>query len=198
MNRPTIIATVVAATGVLVAGSVAGLAVVNAVSSTPADSSTVAVVAAAPPAQGDATAVEGTEATELPQIAQPTPQDEVTSQAPGVAPISVPAAPKEIPSAAARKAVVKAAPGSVVSITKGSRQGLKAWAVQVERQDGSIVTGYVDRESGVVFDWTLDKKAPVVTYTEEEEYEDDDREEDQENEDHDDEDHDDEGEDDDD
>ena len=169
MNRPTIIATVVAATGVLVAGSVAGLAVVNAVSSTPADSSAVEVVAAQPPAQEPAVAMPTADATapSLPDIAAPAqPKAQPSNTADTVVePVVIAAVPKEIPSAAARKAVVKATPGSVVSITKKSRQGLKAWAVQVQRQDGSIVTGYVDRESGVVFDWTLDKKAPVATNT---------------------------------
>ena len=46
MQRSSVIATVVAAGGILIAGSVASVAVINAASSSPATSATVALVSA--------------------------------------------------------------------------------------------------------------------------------------------------------
>ena len=57
------------------------------------------------------------------------------------------------------------------------RGGYDAIAVQIERADGSVVTGYVESTTGVVFDWTVDKKAPApapaATYDDDDGYEDD-------------------------
>jgi len=48
-------------------------------------------------------------------------------------------------------------------VSPESHGGYDAWAVQVLRHDGSIVTGYVDRVSGVIFDWKVDQEAPKPT-----------------------------------
>ena len=46
-------------------------------------------------------------------------------------------------------------PGLLTSLRKVKRDGFYAWAVTIKRSDGSVVVGYVDRRSGIVFDWTV-------------------------------------------
>ena len=55
----------------------------------------------------------------------------------------------------ARAKALAAAPGTVLSVKKGTRSGYSAWAVSITRSDGSIVVGYVDVKSGIAFDWTV-------------------------------------------
>ncbi len=55
----------------------------------------------------------------------------------------------------ARAKALAAAPGTVLSVKKGTRSGYSAWAVSITRSDGSIVVGYVDVKNGIAFDWTL-------------------------------------------
>lgn len=64
-----------------------------------------------------------------------------------------------IPAETAQAKVTKKVPGDVVSVKRTKRDGFASWAVTVERADGSIVVGYVDRASGIIFDWTV-QKAP--------------------------------------
>lgn len=60
-----------------------------------------------------------------------------------------------VPAETAQTKVVKKVPGSVLSIARAKRDGFSAWAVTVKRKDGSIVVGYVDIKSGIIFDWTV-------------------------------------------
>ncbi len=64
----------------------------------------------------------------------------------------------------ARAKALSAAPGTVLSVKKGTRSGYSAWAVSITRSDGSIVVGYVDVKNGIAFDWTLTSSpgAPVI------------------------------------
>ena len=64
----------------------------------------------------------------------------------------------------ARAKALAAAPGTVLSVKKGTRSGYSAWAVSITRSDGSIVVGYVDVKNGIAFDWTLTSSpgAPVI------------------------------------
>ncbi|CAB4761948.1 MAG: hypothetical protein F2702_07115 [Actinobacteria bacterium] len=64
----------------------------------------------------------------------------------------------------ARAKALAAAPGTVISVKKGTRSGYPAWAVSITRSDGSIVVGYVDVKNGIAFDWTLTSSpgAPVI------------------------------------
>ncbi|MHB1066111.1 MAG: hypothetical protein ACYC2Z_01585 [Candidatus Nanopelagicales bacterium] len=39
------------------------------------------------------------------------------------------------------------------------RGGYAAWAVRIQRADGSIITGYVDKGTGTVFDWVTNRDA---------------------------------------
>ena len=47
---------------------------------------------------------------------------------------------------------------SVVSVSKASRSGYSTWAVRITRANGEVITGYVDRESGVVVDWAVNQQ----------------------------------------
>ncbi len=58
-------------------------------------------------------------------------------------------------------AVINATPGTVNSVDLTQRNGIDAYAVELQRADKSVVTGYVDQSSGVVFDWVVNQKAPV-------------------------------------
>ena len=64
----------------------------------------------------------------------------------------------------ARALALSKVPGTVQSVVRKARDGFKAWAVRIERSDGSIVVGYVDMRSGTVFDWTVQRRprAPIV------------------------------------
>jgi hypothetical protein len=64
----------------------------------------------------------------------------------------------------ARAKALAAAPGTVLSVKKGTRSGYPAWAVSITRSDGSIVVGYVDVKNGIAFDWTVASSpgAPVI------------------------------------
>ncbi len=59
-----------------------------------------------------------------------------------------------ISAARAKRSVLKQVPGTVLSVTRTKHGGYPAYAVTVRRADGSTATGYVDRSSGVIFDWT--------------------------------------------
>lgn len=155
MQRRSAIAVAGAVTGVLIAGSVASVAVINAASSSTA-AAAVPIVAASVAVPESASVIlpePGAESAPLPEIVIPEPVNQaITAQA-------------------ARTAATAATPGSVLDTSRVQRAGYDAYAVQIERADGSIVTGYVEATSGVVFDWVVDKKAPTpkATYQEYEE-----------------------------
>ena len=44
---------------------------------------------------------------------------------------------------------------AVLGVAKATRGGLQTWAVRIERSNGEVLTGYVDRASGVVMDWVV-------------------------------------------
>ena len=159
MNRSQAIATTIAGAGILTAVMVAGVAVVNATDTDQAQPETTLVVASEPVAPAPSLA-----AQELPTVELPSDAPQATS----------------ITRNAARAAVLAAAPGEIVKTWVASRGGFDAFAVQVLRPDGSVVNGFVDRTSGVVFDWA-EVSGPTATST----YQDDDDDHD----DHDDDDH---------
>ncbi len=76
----------------------------------------------------------------------------------------VPAAQAAVIADAAQTKVTKKVPGKVLSVKKARRDGFTSWAVTVQRRDGSIVVGYVDVRSGIIFDWTVQRGpgGPVV------------------------------------
>lgn len=220
MHRSSIIATVVAAGAILVAGSVASVAVINATSSTPpqaqtrelaepqpADNAPVAAAPTiAPATQPTPTtsvtaeplpSIEDKPLPELPEVAEPVVVQRQAPAAPAQpktvtqkAPAKKPAAKKPAakksskpspsptssssssPSAEARQISVEQAVTVVLNATNGgvvknaektNYGGFDAWAIQVLRHDGSIITGYVDRVNGVAFDWVVNQEAPKPT-----------------------------------
>lgn len=199
MQRSSIIATVIAAGGVLVAGSVASVAVISASSTPSSESETVNLVAAGAPTEAPPVAQVAApapvvtpeavaptlEASKLPKIpvvgddakpasqpqAQPAAQTQTQTQARQPSRQSSSSSkprpsssPREVSSSKASSTVVNAlGGGTVVSVSKATRGGFSAWAVKVQRNDGSVVTGYVDRATGTAYDWVENKKAPAPT-----------------------------------
>lgn len=154
MNRSRAIASSLAVTGVLVSLTVAGVAVVNATDSDKPTESATLVVASEP------LAAPTFSAQPLPDVPAPV---LATPQAPTVAPEGQTtddqaAAPQatsaSVSRAEARSLVLAQAPGEIVKTWSAVRDGYRAYAVKVLRPDGSLATGFVDRATGVVFDWT--------------------------------------------
>ena len=142
MNRGTIIAIVSAAAGVLVAGSIASVAVINAASGTAAAES-IAV-----------TAVADSVANPLPPVPQAdTPAPQADTPAPRA---DTPAPePRAISAADAATVVLTASGGNATEAQRVTHGGYDAWAITVTRADGSVVRGFVEATSGVIFDWNV-------------------------------------------
>ena len=156
MNRGTIIAIVSAAAGVLVAGSIASVAVINAASGTAAAES-IAVTAVAdsvanplpPVPQADTPAPQAD--TPAPRADTPAPQaDTPAPQADTPAP-----EPRAISAADAATVVLTASGGNATEAQRVTHGGYDAWAITVTRADGSVVRGFVEATSGVIFDWNV-------------------------------------------
>ena len=198
MQRRSAIAVAGAVTGVLIAGSVASVAVINAASSSTAaqDVPIVAASVAVPEFAPVIVPEAGAESAQLPEIVIPEtvissgrpaserPSSSAANVTVGDSTSVAGTAVQTITARAARQAATAATPGSVLDTSRVQRAGYDAYAVQIERADGSVVTGYVEATSGVVFDWVVDKKAPTpkATY---QEYEDDDDHDDDHDEEHD-------------
>ena len=202
MQRSSIIATVIAAGGILVAGSVASVAVINAASSSQPESQTLALVSTDGQSTEPSTATPSTstpdapsaptpsalptlEAAALPVLPEVTEQPAVQQQTasnPKAAAGSGKAAPsKSQPTAKpasndsaqpentvsadqARSTVLKQGDGvTVVATSKDSHKGYDTWAVRITRANGEVLTGYVDRVSGVVIDWDVNQQAPAAS-----------------------------------
>ena len=142
--------------GVIAAGTIAGIAVYNvAAQSTTAVPPSAQMLQVAPspalpaPITGELPALPA-----LPEVGTPT-TTPATSQEVSVADV------EGISRTSATAAVLAAAPGSPIKATAVNKDGYRSWAVQVRRADGSVVTAYVDRGTGVIFAWNLDKAAPT-------------------------------------
>jgi outer membrane biosynthesis protein TonB len=221
MQRSSVIATVIAAGGILIAGSVASVAVINAASSSQPESETIQLVTAeqtpsataetpaadTPAVTAAAPALPTVEAAPLPEIpvveevapapqtqaapaprtqaaaapspaAKPTPkptkeQAAQKNRKPSARPTSTPSTDasssddtpevRELSGEKAVDLVLQATGGGTArSVEKVGHQGYEAWAVQLTRHDGSIVTGYVERSTGVIFDWVVNVEAPAA------------------------------------
>ena len=148
MNRSRAIASSLAATGVLVSLTVAGVAVVNATDADVPTESATLVVDSEPLAAPSFAAQPLPDVTVAPLAAPPSPSA-VTSDA-----TTPQTASSSISRSEARSLVLAQAPGEIVKTWSAVRDGYRAYAVKVLRPDGSLATGFVDRASGVVFDWT--------------------------------------------
>lgn len=148
MNRSRAIASTLAVSAVIISATVAGVAIVNATDTDAVTEGTTLVVDTAPDAAAPFT---------------PQPLPDIS-----LAPLPVPDAPLTVTETApedsaatssfsrddARSLVLAQAPGEVVKTWSTVRDGYRAYAVKVLRPDGSLATGFVDRATGVVFDWT--------------------------------------------
>lgn len=182
MERSTIIASVIAGAGIIIAGSVAGTAAINAAASSEPDPTSSQLLAApaviAPAPVADVAPLPAFITEPLPEISEPSAADQ-PAKADAATPDAAPAVQATLPPEQAVALVLAATGGgSTQDVRQVTRAGYEAWAVTVQRPDGSIVTGFVDRASANVFDWRVVQAAPVtVAYTDEdegEEYEDDD------------------------
>ena len=170
MNRSRAIASSLAVTGVLVSLTVAGVAVVNATDSDKPTESATLVVASEP------LAAPTFSAQPLPDVTVPA---LTTPQTPGVDASNATnpqATSASVSRAEARSLVLAQAPGEIVKTWSAVRDGYRAYAVKVLRPDGSLATGFVDRATGVVFDWTTvaAPKASAQSGDDDESYGDDD------------------------
>jgi hypothetical protein len=173
MNRGTIIALAAGAAGVLATSAFAGVAVYNAATvSSRADDAVVMAAAPQPVVEGVSERESAPALPELPQISASPSAAEGTATAPtdqGADEATEPRTTPAITKAKASKVALSEAPGEVLGVNAKSRNGYQAWAVRIKRPDGSIVTGYVDKASGVAFDWVIDQQAPATTYSDDDE-----------------------------
>jgi hypothetical protein len=185
MERSTIIASVIAGAGILIAGSVAGTAAVNAAASSEPDPSTIQLLAA--PAVLEQPALTTTDSADAavppPFTTEPLPAITATPDLPsgaqaepsaGVSESAAATSPALPPEQAVALVLAATGGGATQDIRQTSRAGYDAWAVTVQRPDGSVVTGFVDRVTATVFDWRVVQEAPapapVTAGYEEEEY----------------------------
>ena len=169
MQRSTIIASVVAGAGILIAGSVAGTAAINAAASSEPDPSTIQLVAdvaeqpivTAAQQATPAVTLEPFTTEPLPEIASPSPAQPSATPETAESDPSTSSATAALPPEQAVALVLAATGGGLTQdIRQSSRAGYDAWAVTVQRPDGSVVTGFVDRASATVFDWRVVQQAP--------------------------------------
>ncbi|MDD2818570.1 MAG: hypothetical protein PHN51_07205 [Candidatus Nanopelagicales bacterium] len=176
--------------GMVAVAGVAGFAVVNSASPTPAPE-TITLLANETATAGAPMFVPG----ELPpivtfeqsvartpdqtsaQIAATIPSVKISKTSPVAAtptPVTTPS-PTQITSLQARTAVLSEVKGTVTSISEVTRNGFEAFAVKVALTDGGTATGYVHKATGVIFDWdavgapaaqpAAPAKAPAATVT---------------------------------
>ena len=158
MKRTSAIATAVAITGVIVTGSLATVAMVTATAETSKPTQTLTVVASGQPDPQ-------VSSPELPELnlesatitTNPTPTNSKSEKS------NETKAARTISEKSAKETVQGATEGEVLNVKKTQHNGVSAFAVTVSRPDGSVVTGYVDASSSVVFDWVVNKEAPKAT-----------------------------------
>ena len=186
MNRNRTIATVAATTGIFAATVVAGISILQAsVASDPVSELPVLTAQTSTTQTGADLTFTPAPLPELPTLATSAPS--TPSAKPSAngksTPATTAATSATISRADAQSIVLGATKGKVTSVENVTRAGLAAFAVTVERSDGSVITGYVDAATGTAFDWVINKKAPApaATYNDDHD-EDDDREHEEEHE----------------
>lgn len=173
MSPIKVLAVAVISTGMVTAAGIAGYAVVNS-SNNSQVSDTVNLLAVDTPTDGlapafqpgalppimtfdqaQANAASGTTPTSEPMAneAQST-TTKITADKP-VVKAQTQVSKTEITSLQARTAVLAQVSGTVTSVNETNHQGYAAYAVSLNLADGSTATAYVDRSSGVVFDWNV-------------------------------------------
>lgn len=202
MKRNSTIASVAAATGIVGATVIAAISLMQATVTNGSENETVMLAAPSATVPTPTDLVFTPEPLpEIPVISGSAPTVPATSgsasknaassgSAPKVAVIADSAAPSpsapqspvastnQVTREFATKAVVNATEGTVTSVEIVNRNGIDSFAVTVNRTDGSVVTGYVDRSTGDIYEWVVVKEAPAPTPTPAKQYVDDEYEED--------------------
>lgn len=170
MKRNSTIASVAAATGIVGATVIAAISLMQATVTDGSENETITLAAA-------------TATTPMPSdlVFTPEPLPEI----PVISDSAAPAASETQASVAtastsqvnrdfATKAVVDATNGKVTGVETVTYNGVDAFAVTVKRTDGSVITGYVDRSTGDIYEWVVVKAAPAPVKQYEEDDDDDD------------------------
>ncbi len=163
MNRVTVIALVSATAGVLVAASIASVVIINAAASPVATDSIIITSAAS--AQSTITPTPAANAPQdivfsspaLPEITINAPSPKTSRSTNAATPAATPATPaaREITATDAAATVLAASGGKATHAKQVTHGGYNAWAITVSRADGSVVKGFVEVTSGVIFDWSV-------------------------------------------
>lgn len=181
MKRNSTIASVAAATGIVGATVIAAISLMQATVTDGSENETITLAAA-------------TATTPMPSdlVFTPEPLPEIPVISDSAAP-SASETQTSVESAStsqvnrdfATKAVVNATDGKVTGVETVTHNGVDAFAVTVKRTDGSVITGYVDRSSGDIYEWVVVKEAPapVKQYEEDDDDEDEDEEDERDNDD---------------
>lgn len=152
MRRRGSIAAVIVTSGILISGSVISVAAITAsVSAEPVPHSVLSASTAPTVEPVSNLTISGSDVElVVPDITLPplTPSQNADAST-STAPVSE----RLVSAAAAKSAILRATRGQVLAMARTNHGGFAAFAVKVQRADGSVVVGYVDRATGVVFDW---------------------------------------------
>jgi hypothetical protein len=170
MKRNSTIASVAAATGIVGATVIAAISLMQATVTDGSENETITLAAA--------TATTPTPA-DLVFTPEPLPEIPVISDSAAPSPSEVQtsvesASTSQVSRDFATKAVVDATKGKVTGVETVTYNGVDAFAVTVKRTDGSVITGYVDRSNGDIYEWVVVKAAPAPVKQYEEDDDDDD------------------------
>ena len=170
MKRNSTIASVAAATGIVGATVIAAISLMQATVTDGSENETITLAAA-------------TATTPMPSdlVFTPEPLPEIPVISDSAAPSAsetqasvATASTSQVNRDFATKAVVDATNGKVTGVETVTYNGVDAFAVTVKRTDGSVITGYVDRSSGDIYEWVVVKAAPAPVKQYEEDDDDDD------------------------
>ena len=197
MKRNSTIASVAAATGIVGATVIAAISLMQATVSNGSENDTVMLAAPSATVPTPTDLVFTPEPLpEIPAIPDSAPETPVISNSaptkssptsavtpnPSAPPPNAPqtsvASTNQVTRDFATNAVVNATEGTVTSIEIVTRNGIESFAVTVKRTDGSVVTGYVDRSTGDIYEWVVVQKAPAPKPTPAKQYVDDEYQED--------------------
>lgn len=170
MKRNSTIASVAAATGIVGATVIAAISLMQATVTDGSENDTIMLAAA--------TATTPTP-SDLVFTPEPLPEIPVISDSTAPSPSETKASVESASTSQvnrdfATKAVVNATNGKVTGVETMTYNGVDAFAVTVKRTDGSVITGYVDRSSGDIYEWVVVKAAPAPVKQYEEDDDDDD------------------------
>jgi hypothetical protein len=175
MKRNSTIVSVAAATGIVGATVIAAISLMQATITNGAESDTVTLAATSATTPVPSDLVFTPEPLpEIPVISDSAAPSPGKSQ--GSKPKTSSQSAKQIDRDYAIKAVVDATGGTVTGVETMTYKSVDAFAVTVKRTDGSVITGYVDRSSGDIYEWAVVKAAPAVAPVQQ--YQDDDEDDD--------------------